>query len=130
MTEVINECLEKVKVINGNLFNMKKRNGFVSNSSSSSFIITNKTDKILTLVDFVKENPQLIEDWNLSYGYNNTYEELLESAENNDIDINPGNDEYIFGDEDGTLIGRIFDYILRDGGESENFSWRFHQYYR
>jgi hypothetical protein len=69
---------------------MKIRNGFVSNSSSSSFIIRNKSNINLTL-----------------------------SAE-----------EYIFGDEDGTLIGRIFDYILRDGGESENFKWIFYRYYR
>jgi hypothetical protein len=37
--------------------------GFVSNSSSSSFYITNKSDKTLTLVDFVKENPQLIKQY-------------------------------------------------------------------
>lgn len=109
---------------------MKKRNGFVSNSSSSSFLITNKTDRTLTLVDFVKENPQLVEEWNDYYDYENTQEELLESAENNNLDIDPGEFEYIFGDEDGTLVGKIFDYILRDGGESENFSWKFYQYYR
>ena len=37
---------------------------------------------------------------------------------------------YIFGDEDGTVIGRIFDYILRDGGESKNFKWSFYGYNR
>lgn len=34
---------------------MKTRQGFVSNSSSSCFIITNKTWKTLTLGDFIKE---------------------------------------------------------------------------
>ena len=44
---------------------------------------------------------------------------------------NTGTEEqYVFGDEDGTLIGRVFDYILREGGDSENFEWRFDQYYR
>jgi len=110
---------------------MKKRNGFVSNSSSSSFIITNKSGKILTLVDFVRENPQLIENWDLEYGYDDTQEDLIISAQQNDLifDANSSK-EYIFGDEDGTLIGRIFDYILRCGGESENFKWYFSQYYR
>ena len=110
---------------------MKVREGFVSNSSSSSFIITNKSNKVLTLIDFVKENPQLVEQWNSEYHYDNTQEELLESARNNNNDFPAkSSDEYVFGDESGTLIGRIFDYILRDGGESENFSWRFDQYYR
>jgi hypothetical protein len=110
---------------------MKIRNGFVSNSSSSSFLIRNKSDKDLTLVDFVKENPQLIEDWNDMYDYKNTQEELLQSAEENNL-IFPANSkhEYVFGDEDGTLIGQVFDYILRDGGVSENFEWKFFEYYR
>ena len=110
---------------------MKIRNGFVSNSSSSSFIIKNKSDKNLTLVDFVKENSHLVELWNSGYGYKENQEQLIESAEWNNIDF-PANssEEYIFGDEDGTLIGRVFDYILRDGGESENFEWQFYRYYR
>jgi len=110
---------------------MKTRNGFVSNSSSSSFIITNKSDRNISLVDFVKENPQLIQKWNQEYSYDETQEELIESAEENDF-IFPANssDNYTFGDEDGTMIGRVFDYILRDGGESDNFEWRFDQYYR
>jgi hypothetical protein len=110
---------------------MKKRNGFVSNSSSSSFIITNKSDKVLNLIDFVRENPQLVEQWNLIYDYDDTQEELLESAEMNNFDFPAdSSDEYVFGDEDGTKVGRIFDYILRDGGESENFKWNFCDFYR
>lgn len=110
---------------------MKIRNGFVSNSSSSSFIIRNKSNKSLTLVDFVKENPQLVENWNSNYDYDVTQEELILSAEKNNITFaSNSSDEYYFGDDDGTLIGRIFDYILRDGGESENFEWFFYESYR
>jgi hypothetical protein len=110
---------------------MKSRLGFVSNSSSTSFIIRNKSDRDLSLVDFVRENPQLIQEWNYQYRYDETQEELIESAEINNI-IFPANSsyDYSFGDEDGTLVGRVFDYILRDGGESDNFEWRFDQYYR
>ena len=38
--------------------------------------------------------------------------------------------EYIFGDEDGSLIGEVFDYILRDGGESESFKWKYYKAHR
>ena len=115
---------------------MKIRQGFVSNSSSTSFIITNKTNKDLTIVDFVKENPQLIELYVDRYKYEGeegyTQEALIDSAyayENSDIPAK-SSDEYVFGDEQGTLIGRVFDYILRDGGESKSFRWKFYQWYR
>jgi hypothetical protein len=128
---------------------MKIRYGFVSNSSSCSFIITNTSNKRLSLVDFVKENPQLVEQY--FNQYEKPYREkhdteadtlaaealallngeklytqnaLLRSAKENNFYIQAGEEKYcIFGDEDGTLIGQVFDYILRDGGESANFKW-------
>ena len=110
---------------------MKIRNGFVSNSSSSSFIIENKSNNKLTLVDFVNENPYLIKDWNYEYNEKNTQKELLTSAKDNNIIFDENSSkQYIFGDENGTLIGKVFDYILRNGGESQNFHWKFNQFYR
>ena len=114
---------------------MKTRKGFVSNSSSTAFIIRNKTNESKTLVDFVQENPQLIEEFRKQYdfykGDDYTQEKLLESAKLEDLEIPElSSEEYIFGDEQGTLIGQVFDYILRDGGESESFEWYFKEYLR
>jgi len=115
---------------------MKTRQGFVSNSSSSSFIISNKTKSRKTLVDFVKENPQLISDFRDEYDWNteengHTQEALIESAEKNNLVFDPKESkECNFGDRDGTLIGRVFDYILRDGGKSKSFSWEFDKHCR
>jgi len=114
---------------------MKTRLGFVSNSSSSSFIIRNKTKSKKTLVDFVKENPQLIRDFVDEYSYGEddgyTQKELIESAEKNDFVFDPKeNKQCNFGDRDGTLIGRVFDYILRNGGKSKSFSWSFDKHCR
>jgi hypothetical protein len=110
----------------------KYRVGFVTNSSSTSFIICNKSKHTLTVVDFVRENPQLIEQFIKEY-YNDeefTQGNLLKSAEENNEDLTPGDNTVTFGDESGTLIGRVFDYILRDGGSSENFKWDFKEYNR
>ena len=111
---------------------MKIRTDFVTNSSSSSFIITNKSHEAKTLVDFVQENPQLIIEYIIEYGHLKdslfTQESLINSADHNCIYFPPlSSEECVFGDEDGTLIGRVFDYILRDGGESENFKWHYHE---
>lgn len=117
---------------------MKIRFGFVTNSSSTNFTIVNKSNKKKTLVDFVKENPQLIEMYKDQYVYNKerdgddyTQKRLLQSASKHNITFQPNSKDLCgFGDSDGTFIGRIFDYILRDGGQSESFTWKFHSYNR
>ena len=102
---------------------MKIRNSFVSNSSSCSFCITNYTKSQLTVRDFILENPQLIDEYNEWYGGDYTLETVLDDAECNE-EIVPGKNYMEFGDDLGGPVNNIFDYILREGGQSERFSWR------
>jgi hypothetical protein len=107
---------------------MKLRRGFVTNSSSTSYIITNTSETEKTLVDFAKENIHLLHDFNHYYSYNYTEEEFLKSVEENNILFRPRETRIcVFGDEDGTIVGHVYDYILREGGESKSWEWSFHE---
>lgn len=116
---------------------MKIRSSFVSNSSSCSFIIKNISSEPKTLRDFVLENTRLFYDFCERYDYKE--DEHFSLGKMVDDSIKPMYDKTFepdveeicsFGDEDGTTLGHVFDYMLRDGGVSKSFEWRFHEYQR
>lgn len=114
---------------------MKIRQGFVSNSSSTSFLIKNKSDKSLSLVDFVWENKELLDEFNAEYNGDDKLGDLINNALDVPIEFAPGEEKKCeFGDNDGPYgcvpLGRVYDYILRQGGGSENWSWRFLEFNR
>lgn len=115
---------------------MRTRSGFITNSSSTSFIITNISEEKKTLVDFVEENAHLLTDFVERYCYGNeaekfNHEKMVEDAVQEGIVFEPGEALHCtFGDEDGTTIGHVYDYILRDGGSSKSFKWKFLEFNR
>ena len=115
---------------------MKVKLDFITNSSSTAFMIQNTSKKDLNLTDFAAENMDLLERYLEMYNWNKndtryTPLRLLESAANNNIQFKAGDErECVFGDEQGSIIGAVYDYMLREGGTSKNFKWWFREYLR
>ena len=118
---------------------MKVRSGYVSNSSSTSFLIRNLSKEKKTLIDFASETSYLCERFCEEYSSPSDYynvKNLMSSAvsrqiNNNGFTLDPGESiVYSFGDEDGDVIGQVFDYMLREGGGTESFIWGFKEYLR
>jgi len=108
------------------------RDGFVANSSSTGYVVTNTSSEVKTLIDFAKENKHLVDDYISSYGKrrDNSAEDMkknvIRDAASRDTIWEPGESKNVsFGDEDGDTLGVVYDYCLRDGGSSENFSWHY-----
>jgi hypothetical protein len=115
---------------------MKINSSFISNSSSTAFIITNKTNDILTLTDFINDTEYVIYEFSKEYKWEEKAEilkakMLLEAAEMDLYTFKPGEKKYsVFGDEQGTTIGRVYDYALRNDGETARFKWKFKELLR
>lgn len=114
---------------------MKIRDDFITNSSSTAFFITVYKDG-LTAEEFVEK---LFE-----YGIKSciktywdkeeiTPEDLVSSLKNAYSHIFPaalGTHYVIFGDEQGPLAGKVFDYCLRKGFSNEKFIVAFAEHLR
>jgi len=96
---------------------MKSKLDFVTNSSSTSYLIHNVSySDNLTAKSFVESIWPHIQDEMAMYGFNYTKKQLIESLEKDyDQFPLPPQEKMIatWGDNDGTIAGDVFDYVLR-----------------
>lgn len=104
---------------------MKNRAGLVSNSSSSCFVIFNKTDNVLTLADFMEEFPQVL--GNLCHESKKSMNEVLAVCKKEEL--YPGENYIESSNEDynGTVISRDLRSAFHgsaSNNKSPSFEWK------
>ncbi len=104
---------------------MKQRQGFVSNSSSSSFILTNLLEGNKVLLDFVRDNPELLEGYAKDCFNDYTQRDIeLDAAKY--VTIFPPGEEVrcYFSNEVDSKAEEMLRHMLEIGGNKEINGWR------
>jgi len=114
---------------------MKVKSDFITNSSSTAFFLTVYKDG-LTAKEFVEKLFEHgIKSCMKSYFEDEeiTQEDLINSLKQSYSEMFPaalGTHYVVFGDEQGPLAGRVFDYCLRGGFSNEKFMVAFAEHLR
>lgn len=98
---------------------MRCKDDFITNSSSTAYMVKNlsKTDN-LTAKSFIDSIWPHIQNEMKRHGYKYTKEELVKSLKEDYeyFPIKPEEESIMsWGDNDDTIAGLVFDYVLREG---------------